>query len=831
MSANPKPQVQNLRFEVDASVVFQLGESLITDDVQALVELIKNSYDADASFSKITVVSKGAPDGRTAYQNAEGYIIVQDDGDGMDLQTIQEGWLFISNSAKREFKRANRVTRKGRTPLGDKGLGRLSTQRLGKNLEMFTKPRGQNVENYVAFSWDAFRQEKKLSSVSARYEALPAATAKGTRLLISDLNTSKSWKGDAVTELEARLSELISPFEPPKEFTVTAVIDGHRLELSEVAERVRRVAQLRFRFEFDGIRLRVGGHVRLDFFRPGVRAPSQEKTTFQELVESDGGKRLAEHLLTQPRASEFNLKPAKSGAWLLDFAFSVALDDVEPSVVDGVPANPGPFHGEIDSFSPDKVAPDSTVFDRTSELRQFLRRLAGIRVYRDGFGIRVDRDWLKLGSQWTSGRSWFALRPENTMGYVTITARDNAALEETTDREGFKAGPHFDNFYALLSSFVQRSGSLMETLGRGMADYKRSRHRERAHVERERTPEDIAGTLALSLGEAYRHEDSVTAVVERLKTAATQVSEANKTMRRSADGSLGPNAKQLAVIIEKVELSVQEAQLALGKVHEYLAEVSSDRDLAELLKSQIGGLREQLERTYEVVGLGLTAEAISHEILNVTDQLAARTRPIVEYLEGQERRDPRLAGYVEHVNGTVSALRKQLTHLAPSLRYVRERRERIELPNFIRELVEYQNERLASSGIDVRLRERDGEFAVSVNRGKLTQIFDNLLLNSEYWLKEDLRLGRIKRGIVTIELASPLVRVSDNGRGIDPSVEDSLFEPFVTTKGRGRGRGLGLFIVRQFLDSEGSSIALSGSRNTFGRLHKFELDLSGMIAT
>ena len=48
-----------------------------------------------------------------------------------------------------------------------------------------------------------------------------------------------------------------------------------------------------------------------------------------------------------------------------------------------------------------------------------IRSLSGIRVYRDGFGIRLSQDWLQLGKQWTSASSYYGLRPENTMGYTS----------------------------------------------------------------------------------------------------------------------------------------------------------------------------------------------------------------------------------------------------------------------------------------------------------------------------------------------------------------------------------------------------------------------------
>src|SRR5262245_42685251 len=80
-------------FDIDASVVFQLGEHLISDVIQALVELVKNAYDADASFVKVTVDTESrAPDG-SRYHNAVGFVSVEDDGHGMGRSDIENGWL------------------------------------------------------------------------------------------------------------------------------------------------------------------------------------------------------------------------------------------------------------------------------------------------------------------------------------------------------------------------------------------------------------------------------------------------------------------------------------------------------------------------------------------------------------------------------------------------------------------------------------------------------------------------------------------------------------------------------------------------------------------
>jgi signal transduction histidine kinase len=116
-----------------------------------------------------------------------------------------------------------------------------------------------------------------------------------------------------------------------------------------------------------------------------------------------------------------------------------------------------------------------------------------------------------------------------------------------------------------------------------------------------------------------------------------------------------------------------------------------------------------------------------------------------------------------------------------------------------------------------------------MNKGKLTQVIDNLVLNSEYWLKEDIAQRRLDAGTIVVEISRPFVRIYDDGSGVDPSVEHALFEPFVSAKAKGQGRGLGLFIVKQLLDSEGCSIGLIPERNRRRRIFKFQIDFRGAL--
>ena len=92
----------------------------------------------------------------------------------MDATTLRQGWLTISKSAKRALKKAGGTTKRGRTPLGDKGLGRLGVQRLGFNIEIFTQPIKEDCIYHVGWSWNDFRGEATLSTVPVKWKKLDA---------------------------------------------------------------------------------------------------------------------------------------------------------------------------------------------------------------------------------------------------------------------------------------------------------------------------------------------------------------------------------------------------------------------------------------------------------------------------------------------------------------------------------------------------------------------------------------------------------------------------------------------------------------------------------
>lgn len=243
-------------FDISAAVVRQLGEELVSDEVTAIVELVKNAYDADATFAHVSVDTvERLPVEGARFTREIGYITIADDGMGMDRHDIERGWLIISLSGKRLMKGQGLTTPKGRVPLGDKGLGRLSTQKLGRNLEMFTRKDGSDETIHVSFAWTEFSDEKSLSEVPVYLEAATAGRKKGTLLAISGLRNAEVWRGLAADQLVSDLSQIISPFPEARPFMVTLRIDGRPIDLGLVSERVRNAAIGRFRIDFENTRL------------------------------------------------------------------------------------------------------------------------------------------------------------------------------------------------------------------------------------------------------------------------------------------------------------------------------------------------------------------------------------------------------------------------------------------------------------------------------------------------------------------------------------------------------------------------------------------------
>jgi signal transduction histidine kinase len=822
-------------FDIHPSVVLQLGEELISDEIQALVELVKNSYDADASYVKVVVDTKSKSDGLTEYKDALGYIIIEDDGIGMDELTIKRAWLTVSNSPKRKMKQQGKTTTRGRTPLGDKGLGRLGAQRLADNVDIFTRTSDSDLEYHIMFSWkDFLKDDITLTEVPVVDEKILPNRIKGTKIILSGLRNLDSWTGNTFEELERKLSQLISPYREIDNFTIVAIIDGKRIDLIQYSSQIRKASIINYKLNFDGQSFTVHGKAKMSYFRIESETSKQEHNDF---LVSDNGEKFFDYLVSQKKAKSFRISRSIDTDWYVEYSYDRHISHIDKiNLIDARPANPGPFSGEVDTFklNSDEM-PDA--YGGTSALKKFVQDLGGIRVFRDGFGIRVDDDWLSLSKQQTSESSFYGLRPGNTIGYIALSAKNNAQLKETTDREGFvKSNAYYENFILILREFVKFSHDAQAFLRRSWNDFKKQQKNNFTNVQDTQTFEQLTTKIKENISLTEIHVESLEKTREPIKEVLEDVKQVVDLLEqplptKSEDiQNLHTSTQNLSRKLDKAWTDISRAETQSHT----LSDLKQDYNILEAqistLRNQLDILREQLNQSYETVSLGLTTESLSHEMVRIVDELAYRNRFIMDYLIAKNIKDLELNRFTTHINTTVSTMRKQLSHLSPSLRYVRETKEQISLLEYFKEVAEFYKKRFANGNIEIEIHCDEGKgFSLLMNRGKLNQIIDNLLLNSEYWLREDMRLKLSTRGIITIGLDKPYVRVHDNGRGIEPSVETSLFEPFVTTKGQGRGRGLGLFIVQQLLDTENCTASVLSKRNKYNHLYVFELDFRGVI--
>ena len=823
--------------EVHPSVLFRLGRDLISDEVQALAELVKNAYDADSHSAVVRIVTTQGPDD---FPDDKGYVAVIDNGHGMTIDQLCRGWLTVSNSIKHRMKERGETTPYGRTPLGDKGLGRLGAQRLGNRLTIITTPEGEDVTHKLSFDWRQFRDFENLSDVKLSIQTTTPSSKKGTTIVVSDLHT-ESLLEDA-QHVEKILAKIVSPYRGVMGFKVRGSIDGIRLDFRGLETRIRNAAVIHYDLIYIDDKLTITGRMRLNHLRPNKR---DERPDFDRMCEKDNGRALLEFLLKEPLAKDFHLALSGYAGWWVEFERTVRLAELNPVLISpsghssnhGVDslqedsyddttselASPGPFFGEVDAFNLSAGAAERTEgYGSINLLRQQIKELAGIRIYRDGFNIRTEDDWLGLGRRWTSGRSWYGLRPGTTLGYLELSARDNSQLIETTDREGFTRTPHFDNFEKVMHQFVDTSHEVQEFIGRSWAEFRQS---YLVKGDKPRTPRQLTKRLGTTLSAARDHRTTLEQIRSNLAADGEAAEEIINRVMESGP-TLNDDTKELISPLVTVGQRAAAATGAIEEFENYIAELESQQRVGDQLQGEFDSLEEQLTLTYETMGVGLIAEALSHEIANIADRLARRTGHISQYLVDTNSVDHRMINFVEHVRGSVTGLRRQIAHLAPSLRYVREKRDRIALPELLKEVKDYFMSRWAGENLIVKLSIVQGTTIV-MNRGKVLQVFDNLLLNSEYWLREEVRMGRIRRGEVTIEVDGTTVKVSDNGLGVDSEIEHSLFEPFTTRKPRGQGRGLGLFISARLLESDGCSLTLSSERNSAGRRNTFIVDLAG----
>jgi signal transduction histidine kinase len=406
---------EQIPFRLHPRVFQALGSELVTSDVVAVIELVKNSYDAFAT--RVDVRFGKDADGE--------YLDVLDNGQGMSGDVIADAWCVVATP----FRQSHPTSSSGgrtRRATGAKGLGRLSAARLGRSMELITRS-GRDGTWQVEVDW------AKLSAADSLDECFVARTPYSGNLLSSKAGTlirirnlKSRWTQTAVEELREALSRLISPFEELSDFKILLTPPGAaaqptRIESSEFLKHPTycikgtfdRVGTLNYRYTFN----------------PFTSKPHSRPKTFDWAV-------------VQTDISSSDDGPER------------ARPKEEPEC--------GPFGFEIRVWDLDKqslLEAESKFSIRGALVRRQIRAFKGISLYRDKVLVlpksETNRDWLGLDLRRVS-RVGTRLSTSQMVGYVAVTADDNPSIEDTSDRERLARNDAVLEFERVLNLIVSR---------------------------------------------------------------------------------------------------------------------------------------------------------------------------------------------------------------------------------------------------------------------------------------------------------------------------------------------------------------------------------------
>ena len=609
-------------FHVHASLIYKLGESLIADEVTALSELIKNAYDADATICSLVISSDHIEviNGR----ECKGFVELFDNGCGMDLATIVNGWLTLSNSPKKKMKKEQKTTPKyHRYPLGDKGLGRLSVQKLGRYMQMTTKTADSNDEYCVIIPWGDFLKNTTIDQIPVTIEKQNVASDKSyTKIVIKDLIDPEMWgQSEQINLLTNSINKIVSPFRSKKSsFHVVAQINNQPIDTANTAfDELLSSARAKHTIKYSSGSSFIVSEFKNSFFYNRDVLPRVMSGEFT-LSESAIRDFLQTYKKDFPNVSTC----FKKGVSLIAEDVCSFPNIAIPVSSSGVVSNdikrpffndPGDFECEIYEYSLDGKYLDY-LYDNISynrlierdEYRELVSRYHGIKVVRDGFVVQGfgdggGGDWLGLSSSSKTTGYFFDLRNDSVIGCVYLTGIANSVLKETTNREGFVEDEFFRAFKSILDGSVKRINRNRKKLNDLMKKYvidsiAFSGNPSADILNYKPTIEQIRKEL--------RDVDPM--VVGKLTHIDLALEEYKTAQKMVTDALFVP-----AEMVSKMEEIYRHIQAASDDYQLLLSERDAISRKLDAINLDFEKMSERIQDLFELAGLGLSVEMFTHE--------------------------------------------------------------------------------------------------------------------------------------------------------------------------------------------------------------------------
>lgn len=364
------------RLRPRARIIQAIGEDLISNEIIALVELIKNAYDADAHH----VIIEFEP----PLERGKGAIIVRDDGHGMTLNVFKSAWLEPATISKRR----NPQSPGGRRVTGEKGLGRFAAARLAERMHLESVSATPSRRIVVDLDWSSFRAEERyLDEVHFEWQEhdVHPETPIGIVLRLAGLHDD--WNETSLRRLRAELARLVARPRERDAFDIELRLPP---ELSEYAGPIQPPAIL------GNPHYTLSGRVSENGYLVAEGKIGGNKIKITDDIRLEGGRK--------PTSGPF------------EFEFKV-------------------WDRDTDRLGTVATKLGSTIRD----LRRDLNEASGVSIYRDSFRVlpygSPTHDWLGLDIRRVQNPT-LRLSNNQIVGSIHLTADGNPDLRDQTNREG-----------------------------------------------------------------------------------------------------------------------------------------------------------------------------------------------------------------------------------------------------------------------------------------------------------------------------------------------------------------------------------------------------------
>lgn len=398
-----------------------IGRDLIQDSYAAIVELVKNAYDADSESVEIHFKATEKPS-----ENVSGNpekrieITVRDYGHGMSQDTVINKWMVPSTPDKLE----RRTSPDGRIMQGRKGIGRYAASMLGSTLLLETVSK-DSEKTTVLVNWHDFETSKYLDDVEILVETHLTDEHSGTTLTIEgEEEYYKEWNEKQFNNLNFELKKLISPMQnlmdkvedqKDKKFDIYLKISGFE-GIEDIEETITPYPI------FDLFDYKISGKIHANGKGTLTYAVQKARNTVEEVI-------------------SFNLGvPTGCGDLIFDIrVYDRDKESIEQLIHRGLKDDNGNYVGKL-------------------QARKILDKSNGIGVYRNGFRIRPlgdpEFDWLKLNEQRVQNPS-LKIGSNQVIGYVLIESEEKSDLIEKSARDGLRNNNAYQQLQKITNEVIK----------------------------------------------------------------------------------------------------------------------------------------------------------------------------------------------------------------------------------------------------------------------------------------------------------------------------------------------------------------------------------------